>query len=58
MLNQFHMISGLCPNLSKCEIAGISSLKNTKVIKIKIKTKESIKILGVHISYIKNFRMI
>ena len=24
MLNQFYIVSGLCPNLSKCEIAGIS----------------------------------
>ena len=23
MLDQFYIVSGLCPNLSKCEIAGI-----------------------------------
>ena len=55
MLNQFYMVSGLRPNLSKCEIAVIGSLKDPKVALCGLKsldlTKESIKILGVHISY-------
>ena len=32
MLNQFYMVSGLCPNFSKCETAGIESLKDAKVV--------------------------
>ena len=31
MLNQFYMVSELPPNFSKCEIAGIGSLKDAKV---------------------------
>ena len=31
MLNQFYMVSGLRPNFSKCEIAGIGSLKDAKM---------------------------
>ena len=31
MLNQFYMLLGLCPNFSKCEEAGIVSLKDAKV---------------------------
>ena len=31
MLNQFYMVSGLRPNLSKYEIAGIDLLKDAKV---------------------------
>ena len=53
MLNQFYMVSGLHPNFSKCEIAGIGLLKDAKVAVCGLKsldlTKESIKILGVHI---------
>ena len=30
MLNQFCMVSGLRPNFSKCEIAGIGSLKDAR----------------------------
>ena len=55
MLNQFYMASGLRPNFSKFEIAGIDSLKDAKVALCGLKrldlTKQSIKILGVHISY-------
>ena len=55
MLNQFYMVSGLRPNFSKCEIAGIGSLKDAKVALCGLEsldlTKETIKILGVHISY-------
>ena len=60
MMNQFYMVSGLRPNFSKCEIAGISSQKDAKVALCGMKsldlTKESIKILGVHISYNKTFQ--
>ena len=55
MLNQFYMVPGLRPNFSKYEIAGIRSLKEVKVALCALKsldlTKESTKILGVHISY-------
>ena len=48
------MVSELCPNFRKCEIAGIGLLKDAKVALYGLKsldlTKESIKILGVHIS--------
>ena len=54
------MVSGLRPNLSKCEIAGIGSLKDAKVAPCGLKslylTKESIKILGVHIYYNKKLQ--
>ena len=47
MLNQFYMVSGLRPNFSKCEIAGIGLLKDAKVAPGGLKsldlTKESIK---------------
>ena len=46
MLNQFYMVLGLCPNFSKCQIAGIGSLKAAKVALCGLKslglTKESI----------------
>ena len=46
------MVSGLHPNFSKCEIAGIGSLKVALCgMKSLDLTKESIKILGVHTSY-------
>ena len=54
MLNQFYVVSGLPPNFSKCEIAGIGSMKDAKVALCGLKcldlTKGSIKILRVHIS--------
>ena len=60
MLNQFYMVSGLRPNFSKCEIAGIGLLKDAKVAQGGLKSldliKESIKILGVHISYNKKLQ--
>ena len=43
----------LYPNLDKCEIAGIGALKNVKNINL---TKESIKILDVHIFYNKKIQ--
>ena len=55
MLNQFYVVSGLRSNFSKCEIAGIRSLKEAKVALCGLKsldlTKESTKILVVYISY-------
>ena len=54
-LDQFYIFSGFCPNLSKCEIAGIGVLKDANVELCGLKsvnlTKESIKVLGVHLSY-------
>ena len=56
----FSNFSGLCPNLYKCEIAGIGVLKNLNVALCGTKninlTKESIKTLGVHISYNKKIQ--
>ena len=47
MLGQFYIVSGLQPNLSKSEIAGISSLKDDNMTLCGLKslylTKESIK---------------
>ena len=60
ILDEFYMVSGLCPNLSKCEIAAINSLKDAKVALCGLKsldlTKESVEILGVHISYNKKLQ--
>ena len=60
MMNQFYMVLGLCPNFSKCKIAGTGLLKDAKVALCGLKsldlTKESIKILGVHISYNKKLQ--
>ena len=57
-LKLFYLDSGLRPNLSKCEIAGIGVLKDANVALCGLKsvnlTKESIKILGVHLSYNEN----
>ena len=54
------MVLAICPNFSKCEIAEIGFLKDAKVALCGLKnldlTKESIKILGVHISYNKKFQ--
>ena len=54
-LDQSYTFSGLCPNLSKCEIAGIGVLKDANVAFCGLKsvnlTKESIKILCMHLSY-------
>ena len=54
MQNQFYVVSGLRSNFSKCEIAGIGSLRDENVALCALKslnlTKESINILGVHVS--------
>ena len=48
-------LSGLRSNLEKCKIAGIGVLKNVNVALCGMEninlTKESINVLGVHISY-------
>ena len=53
--NIFMCFSDLKPNLSKCEIAGIGSLKGVKVGVCGMNcidlTTETIKILGIHFSY-------
>ena len=54
-LQCFSSFSGLHPNFTKCEIAGIGVLKSVNVALCGMKcldlTKECIKILGGHISY-------
>ena len=34
MLDQFYIVSGFRPNLIKCEIAGIGSLDDAKVLPV------------------------
>ena len=54
-LRIYSNVSGLYPNLEKCEIAAICVLENINVALCDMKSvylmKYSIKILGVHISY-------
>ena len=40
MLNQFYIVSGLRLNFSKCEIAGIGSLKDAKVALCGLKSSD------------------
>ena len=51
----FSIYSGLKPNKSKCEIAGISVLKGLSMelcgMECTDLTKHSVKILGIHFSY-------
>ena len=58
--NIYSKFSGLYPNLSKCEIAGIGVLKGANVALCGMKTldlvNESIKILGINISYNKSLQ--
>ena len=63
MVNSFHIFSrfsGLRPNLSKCEIAGIGVLKGVKVAVCGIQcvdlVLDTIKILGTHFSYNKKLK--
>ena len=55
MFALFSNFSGLKPNFSKCEIAGIGVLKSVKVAVCGMKcvdlTKETLKIVGVNFSY-------
>ena len=58
-IETFSNFSGLRPNLDKCEIAGIGVLKNVNVVcgmKNISLNKESVKILGLHISYDKKIQ--
>ena len=54
-LKLYSNVSGLYPNLKKCEIAGIGVLKKVNVPLCGMKSvnlmEYSIKILGIHISY-------
>ena len=54
-LDHFYTFSGIRPNLSKCEIAVIGALKDENLALCGLEsvnlTKESIKILRVHLSY-------
>ena len=56
-LKLYSNVSGLYPNLEKCEIAGIVVLKNVNVALCGIKSvnlmEYSMKIIGVYISYFK-----
>ena len=57
-LNTFSNFSGLKPNKTKCEIAGIGVLNGVQVALCGMKcvnlNNETVKILGVHFSYNKN----
>ena len=59
ILDEFSIFSGLKPNRSKCEIAGIGCLKGVHMALCGMDcidlTKKSIKILGIHYSYDKHF---
>ena len=59
-VDYFSSFTGLKPNLSKCEIAGIGILKGVEVAVCGIKcvdlTNETIKILGIHYSYNKTLQ--
>ena len=58
IFNIFSKFSGLKPNTTKCEVAGIGSLKGVKMAVCGMKcvdlTIDTIKILGVHFSYNEN----
>ena len=59
--NYFSSITGLKPNLSKCEVAGTGALNGVKVAICGIQctdlTKVAIKILGVFFSHDKNLQL-
>ena len=60
LIDNFSKVSGLRPNIKKCEIAGIGVLKNVNVALCGMKnvnlTEETIKILRVHLSYNKKLQ--
>ena len=60
ILNKFSLVSGLSPNTTKCEIFGIGTLKEVNVALCGKKclnlTRETVKILGVHLSYNKKLK--
>ena len=59
--NQFYHFSGLKVNIGKCEIAGIGSLKVVTEAVCGLKSadlsNDTIKILGIHLSYKKKVQM-
>ena len=61
MLDQFYVASRLCPNSSKCEVAGISSLKDAKLalngLKSLIQSRRALKFSTYIYLIIKSFRM-
>ena len=60
IFHKFFLASGLIPNTTKCEIAGIGTLKGVNVALCGMKylnlTKETVKILGIHFSYNKKLK--
>ena len=60
-LNQFYHFSGLKVNIGKCEIAAIGSLKAVTEAVCALKSadlsNDTIKILGIHLSYKKKVQM-
>ena len=61
IFSYYSKYSGLTPNFSKCDIAGIGSLKGVEVAVCGMKCVNlkvnSIKILGIHFSYNNNLNM-
>ena len=61
VFDNFSIYSGLKPNKSKCEIAGIGVLKGVSMEFYGIEcidlTNNSMKILGIHFSYNKTLKM-
>ena len=55
VFDTFSILSGLKPNKSKCEIAGIDILKGVSMELCRMEcidlTNNSMKILGIHFSY-------
>ena len=60
VFDTFSIYSGLKPNMKKCEIAGVGSLKGVSVVLCEVISidlaQETIKILGLHFSYNKKLR--
>ena len=60
-ISLYSSFTGLKPNLSKCEVAGIGLLKGLKEAVCGIKcidlTKDAIKILGIFFPYNKNIEL-
>ena len=60
VFDTFSIYSGLKPNMKKCEIAGLGSLKGEKVALCEVNSidlaQKTIKILGLHFSYNKKLR--
>ena len=60
IFHTFSLVSGLSPNTTKCEIAGIGTLKGVNVALCGMKCfnlrRKTVKILGVHFSYNKKTR--